>query len=244
LQYVFNGKTPLVRLSGAQAKGGSSCTDELHGMDCSGLIFNVAEVVGIGIVVGKAITQQSPDAWKIPPEWSLRMVVVTDGTIQTGDIVGWADHIGIVEEGGSDPIVISSIGGANSCAKNKIAPYGPVAKTRSWLKLTPPQTVLRLAVSYEGSYSGTFVGGDQGTFEVNIDREGAISGTGDSGQDGLFGLAGSVSARGDLLATTGSTTLASTFSGSIDTSHIPFRISGTWNNPAARVNGTFAGVKH
>lgn len=142
LAYVYGGKTPLVRT----APLGACSSTELHGLDCSGLISLVASAAGIS-ASGDSASLANPSAWNVPSEWGTKMEVVTDGTIEAGDIVAWSGHIGIATSGGSDAVVISSTGrdGKANCLKNRTPPRGPRALRISQLGLGAPTQVLRLS---------------------------------------------------------------------------------------------------
>ena len=148
-----------------------------YGMDCSGLVYNIATATGISSPKGNAFTQGNPDNWTIPTEWSLQMKQVTDGTIETGDVVGWDDHIGIAESSGTATMVnvISSTERPGQCDKNIKPPRGPRSLAIGTLKTTPPKSILRLTTgcpcnrdiyrtalvgtTWSGTYQGTLANG-------------------------------------------------------------------------------------
>ncbi len=98
-----------------------------------------------------------------------------------------------------------------------------------------PVTVSRFA----GAYTGTFSGTSFGVFNIVIDSNGVLSGSGQALDDGtVFGVQGSVSATGSFAFTAGSTTGGATFSGTISDSG---SLSGSWQDPAFGESGSFSG---
>jgi len=136
LTWVHGGKTPEVR-----TKSDDGCPALTYGMDCSGFLFHVAQAAGISIPAGDSQAQSDSGAWNLPPGWGLQMQRVTDGSIRSGDIVAWADHIGIAK---SSNEVISSTGSTGQCARNIIPRRGPRTLTFAQLLKGPPTTVLRM----------------------------------------------------------------------------------------------------
>ena len=144
LSYIWGGKTPKVRTAGTDG-----CLQRLHGMDCSGLILNVAAAAGITIdpALAYAKAEELTPTWNkgaIPNAYGLQMELVTDGSIQSGDVVGWPSHIGLAVTSDSDPLIISSTGDRGTCKANATAPRGPRQLALSRLGLGKPTAVLRL----------------------------------------------------------------------------------------------------
>jgi len=90
-----------------------------------------------------------------------------------------------------------------------------------------------------GNYSGTFTGGDSGTWSVFVGTDGLVTGNGNSNMGGPFSITGSVATSGDLSAT-GLAGLA-TWTGNVNTS--TRTISGTWTVTSMALSGTFSGNK-
>ena len=142
LAYVWGGKTYTRRLSSQY------CKEELYGLDCSGLIYQCALAAGVSIPSGNAYKQGQSVTWNggLPSEWSLRMydVVIEDGKYQTGDILGWGNHIGIVE--GDSVIQSNGRPGEDQCQKNRSISRGPnkisISTAEAWFG--KPKNVLRL----------------------------------------------------------------------------------------------------
>ena len=90
-----------------------------------------------------------------------------------------------------------------------------------------------------GNYTGTFSGQDSGTFNVNIDTAGNVTGSGFSNAGGNFTVSGSVTSNGQATVT-GLAGLA-TFSGTISVANGSF--SGNWVNDTDNQSGSFTGSK-
>lgn len=179
LTYVYNGKTPSVR-----TLPGDGCPQKTYGVDCSGMITNVASAAGLSAPAGST-AQSDPDKWTIPADWKLKMKLVSDGSIQTGDLLWWSGHIGIAA-GPSE--VISSTGGPGLCATNIDAKHGPRNYTIAQLGRGQPAKVLRLTTTLSGAWDMYIRCSDQTTdaavirFNINNDSGGAFTANG-SGTD-------------------------------------------------------------
>lgn len=144
LAYVWGDGTPGVRKQGRN----DGCMLYLYGLDCSGLIAYVTSAVGITSPQGTKFMANLKGWTNLPTNISL--VEVTDGSHQTGDIVLWADHVGITASTGAAADVISSTGGKGLCPTNAKPPKGPRSLSLGALSrsgLGPPTKVLRLTVS-------------------------------------------------------------------------------------------------
>lgn len=178
LTYVYGGKTLERRIPGTDR-----CTKLTFGVDCSGLISLVAAAGGLTAPVHSS-TQADPEQWSIPASWQLQWKVVTDGTIQAGDLLGWPGHIGIAENNGSGTKAsfISSTGAPNECAKNLQPPRGPRFLPVSAWSGTP--TVLRLVTTLSGDFDMYIRCTDQTTdaavirFTIDNDEGGPFHATG------------------------------------------------------------------
>ncbi len=142
--YSWDGKDYNVRE--APPGAGTICKEQIHGLDCSGFIYQLFLSAGVTIPVGTADTQRQPkvleDAIKksIP---SLKKVKVEDlgqlsiDKIENGDIIYWSDgnsvfHIGMVlKKNTGDLAVFMSAGtkGVNQteCDNNLSPSHGPIA---------------------------------------------------------------------------------------------------------------------
>lgn len=147
LTYVYGGKNPAVR-----TRPVDGCPQLTHGVDCSGLIGKIAEHVGVVAPAGSA-NQSDPAQWKFPADWQLEYKVVSDGSIETGDLIAWRGHIGIADSDG--PVAtarfISATGAPGECLANIQAPRGPRSLAiRQWRG--QPTRVLRLVTTLSGEF--------------------------------------------------------------------------------------------
>lgn len=153
LAYSYGQKDPTVR---ARPPAGD-CTERLHGLDCSGFVFRSAAAAGIAIPSGPAATIGLADVWNIalPTGWGLTVTEVRDGSLESGDIISWGGHIGIIGAKGSNLVVLQSNGRANDgttreCSRNYGERRGPraialeVALRPSPVGWGRPNAVLRL----------------------------------------------------------------------------------------------------
>jgi len=88
-----------------------------------------------------------------------------------------------------------------------------------------------------GNFSGTYTGGDSGTWSITVTANGAVSGTGINGKGKNFDIAGELVSGTQYSGTAGT----ATWTGTMDTSKNPVVFSGTWTNGPD--NGTFTGTK-
>lgn len=185
LSYVWGGRTPTVR-----TLPGDGCPQLTKGVDCSGLILNVARAAGLA-APATSTSQAIPNNWTIPADWKLKMKLVTDGSIESGDLVAWPRHIGIASSGGTtaSATVISSTGGAGQCESNIKPPKGPRPLTIAQLSsLGAPTSVLRLVTTLSGDFDAYIRCTDQATdaatirFKIDNDQGGRFRTTG-TGKD-------------------------------------------------------------
>ncbi len=94
---------------------------------------------------------------------------------------------------------------------------------------------------YQGTWSGTYSGDvDNGTWSVQINEMGGISGTATSTVMSMnYGLTGTVNSDGDFLATSGSATTGTTFTGVLTATNG----QGTWENNQSGLSGIWSGNK-
>ena len=208
LTYVWGGKTPGVRTLPADG-----CPQMTFGMDCSGLIYNLANAVGISVPAGTAATQSVASNWNIPVAWDLKMSVVTDGTIQVGDIVSWGNHIGIAETSGTNATAsfISSTGGSGLCLANIKPPKGPRSLKISAMP-SSPSTVLRMVTTLSGTFdiyircAGESTDASDIKFTINNDNGGPFNSTGSgvdyNGAPLCFNLSGNYEQLSNTLSAT------------------------------------------
>jgi hypothetical protein len=177
LTYVWGGKTLSQRIRGVDR-----CPQYTYGVDCSGLIGLVAAAGGLTAPAGSG-NQANPASWNIPASWQLKWKVVTDGTIQAGDLLGWPGHIGIAESNGAGTRAnfISSTGAPNACQANMTK--GPrLLPVSAWSG--PPTRVLRLVTTLSGDFdmylrcTGEDTDAAVIRFTINNDEGGPFQATG------------------------------------------------------------------
>ncbi len=96
------------------------------------------------------------------------------------------------------------------------------------------------AAGYAGYYSGTYSGGDNGTWTITISSGGSITGMARSGIDeSIYTVNGQASSSGSLTMTSGSVSDGATFAGTINST--TGVISGTWTNIYYGIGGSFSG---
>ena len=177
LTYIFGGKDHTVRTLPVDG-----CPERTYGLDCSGLVYQIATRAGISLPVGTSATQSNPASWRLPSQWQLEMKLVTDGAIESGDILGWSGHIGIAETGGAIVNVISATGRPGECSANINPPRGPRSLPLS--EFGPPTAILRLVTTLSGTFDMPIRCAGQPTdaavlrFEINNDKGGPFQATG------------------------------------------------------------------
>ena len=93
---------------------------------------------------------------------------------------------------------------------------------------------------FAGSWSGTYSGGDAGTWNATIDADGIVEGEAFSNNlKQSLPLSGSIDNSGDFRATVGSATNGATFKGAFTQESS----SGTWENKAYEISGSWTGSK-
>ena len=98
-----------------------------------------------------------------------------------------------------------------------------------------------LSVEIVGNWSGTFSGGDTGTWNINVSESGAVTGSGFSTTfQENYTFEGNVNLDGQLNATFGTSSTGATFIGVLNTNGTG---SGTWNNSDADLSGNWEGDK-
>lgn len=95
-----------------------------------------------------------------------------------------------------------------------------------------------LTNAFAGNHSGTYTGGDTGSWQISASSNGVISGTSTSNAGGGCSISGILGNNGALTLTSGGTSCGSTFSGSY--SPVSGVISGTWSGSVT--SGTFSGT--
>lgn len=91
---------------------------------------------------------------------------------------------------------------------------------------------------FEGTWSGTFTGNDNGTWTVYVNDNGTVSGSGRSTvANSTFTISGRINNAGNLLATFGTSSLDGTFNGTMSGT----QANGTWSN--GTYQGPWSGTK-
>lgn len=95
---------------------------------------------------------------------------------------------------------------------------------------------------YEGNWSGTYAGDDTGSWNINIDEDGKVSGTAVSDSIPFFTMSGSgqISKSGDLSTTVSFFGTTIEFSGKASGN----TMSGTWSYVGENFSGTWTGKRN
>lgn len=123
------------------------CQEPLYGLDCSGMIYQMAKASGANLREGGTTDYVKTDVWnKAFNNTDFEGLQMRDtgaldpSEIEAGDIiVASSNHIGFVFDNGNSLEVFNSLGRATySCAKNSDLFHGPVITPNlsSWLKET------------------------------------------------------------------------------------------------------------
>jgi hypothetical protein len=104
-----------------------------------------------------------------------------------------------------------------------------------------PVVVEDLNHAYMGSWEGTFTGGDVGTWQMEVDKDGKFSGsfTGQTGNIFYF-TDGSINETGVITAIIDVNGVTLDFDGQGSGGN---SATGTWGNPSANITGTWLGSK-
>lgn len=95
-------------------------------------------------------------------------------------------------------------------------------------------------IEIAGPWSGTFSGGDSGTYAVVVSTDGKVTGTAFSNDlQQTLTLNGTIDDDGNLDAVVGSAANGASFTGKFRAT----TSSGTWRNPNLNLNGTWEGTK-
>ena len=93
---------------------------------------------------------------------------------------------------------------------------------------------------FQGEWSGTFSGDDNGTWTASINSNGAVDGAAYSTTfSDNYSLEGSVSSSGQFQATFGTSSVGGVFTGLLNGNSA----IGTWVNTGAMMNGSWSGSK-
>jgi hypothetical protein len=92
---------------------------------------------------------------------------------------------------------------------------------------------------YEGNWKGVYSGDESGTWNININKKGVVTGSAKSNASTIYELNGNVTNSGSFSATAGSTSTGTTFTGQLSENNA----SGTWKNTLVNVKGVWSGSK-
>lgn len=94
---------------------------------------------------------------------------------------------------------------------------------------------------FQGVWSGTYTGDDEGVWAVTVNSSGVATGTATSNfTSDTYTVSGNVDSEGGFLATIGSASTGTTFSGTMATDETA---SGTWENTYTNKSGIWLGAK-
>ena len=94
---------------------------------------------------------------------------------------------------------------------------------------------------FEGEWSGTFDGGDMGTWTCTVNSDGSAVGNVYSNLlEESFSATGTFSSNGNVSLATGNASTGATFTGQANSSSV----NGVWNNEAAELSGTWSGNRN
>ncbi len=207
LAYSYGSKDPDVR----QIPPGGGCQERVHGLDCSGLVRYAATAAGIALPLVGSAAQASPATWNavLPQDWGLRVDDVTGSAPESGDIIGWAGHIGIIAKDAAGSLIVlqsngtAALGCANMCSVECEKNRGPSRGPRK-MSLASANNVfgsqhklLRLVVEISGKWDFRLrcAGreNDAATMTVQIDNRGGgpfeATGSGTDYNGSALGLA-------------------------------------------------------
>lgn len=116
---------------------------------------------------------------------------------------------------------------AASCSKDENTTTQPAANNDS---------------PYMGKWDGVFTGGDNGTWSMDVDKEGKLVGSLNSGNTGTtFPFTGAIDSKGVISATIDVGGVILDFDGTASADGKT--CSGTWGNTTANISGVFQGAK-
>jgi hypothetical protein len=179
LAYSYGGKDPDIR----QKPPAGCCTEQVYGLDCSGFVHQAATSAGLPIPVGPASLQGTPEPWNEALVDGLKLVMKTVDLTQTGyesgDIIGWGSHIGIVVVDAAAGVSVFQSNGvsgckpeggkdADQCSRNRGPTRGPrriaLADALQWFGA--PSSVLRLVP--EASFTVKLDWGGQPDVDLHV----------------------------------------------------------------------------
>lgn len=142
IAYVLNAKSFIIPSN----YPGATCQQKLNGLDCSGMIYQMAIASNLNIPAGGTIDYVKPSIWNTAFDNSLEfqglqmtdLAAIPQNQIQAGDIiVAPSVHIGLVFNNGNSLSILNSLGRSSyPCTKNSDNFHGPVISKNlaSWLQ--------------------------------------------------------------------------------------------------------------
>ncbi len=150
----------------------SACTYQIHGLDCSGFLFQLFKGAGITIVDGRANDQrdtarlQAAIQKSIPSLSKVKMqdLTITPDKFQAGDIIYWknengeAKHIGLIlRDATGNLAVFQSNGSPDDCDANlKKGPRPLLLTNPYWFGTNQKYGIVRINVDISGNYTMFF----------------------------------------------------------------------------------------
>jgi hypothetical protein len=141
LGYVYNSKNILA----PSVYSGATCQEPLYGLDCSGMIYQMALASNINLVSQGTVNYVNINTWNTafnnsPDFQGLEMkdlLALAPSQLQAGDIiVASGKHIGMVFDNGVNQGIFNSLGSVEySCSINSNNTHGPIITNNigSWL---------------------------------------------------------------------------------------------------------------
>ena len=159
IAYVFGAKD----FKKASTYSGAVCKEPLHGLDCAGMIYQMALASDLKLPSGGTVNYIDPAEWNMafdnsPAFAGLQMkdlsTLPADQCLPGDIIVSAGHHIGMVVNNGSSLGVLNSVGKpSNSCLRNSNDTHGPVVSKNfaGWLQafFTSPYHVLRITAQHK-----------------------------------------------------------------------------------------------
>lgn len=134
LAYVSNSKNHVLRLVGSSDGIPGKCDQALHGLDCSGLVYEAGVAAGFTMLPypSNVATLANPKSWQ--PANGFQLLDADPANLQAGDLVVWlkaSHHIALVVAPGFGPgcdsLVVHSPGSSQyTCERNTDTRHGPV----------------------------------------------------------------------------------------------------------------------
>jgi uncharacterized protein (TIGR02145 family) len=141
LAYVFGSPSILI----PYAYPGATCQQKLYGIDCSGMIYQMAQGSSLALSIGNTTNYADIKIWNTAFNISADfqglemkdLSYLPPSQFQSGDIIVEAGHhMGMVFNNGSGLAIFNSQGDPhNTCSENSTAGHGPVIRSsvQTWI---------------------------------------------------------------------------------------------------------------